>query len=289
LKTGVQEAVQNKESAKQPNEQPQPDPVSATVWKHVPSAQMKHLHENNGFIFPLQSTGEQEESAAQSSAQTDAAEQPTTFIFQPGKESEHAHTEIHMKHTGDSEQVSKPASQLLEVNQRLELAQPSISNKTDMLSAPTGPQSTAPVIALAKEAAAVFQPMIQVKELDDKMEATFSLTPEHLGSVDVKVSLQDGRITAQFYADSAAGKHMLELHVDSLYTALQQQGLHVDAIDISQQSAPGFSSAFSQGGDSAPRQGQQDTRRRHEHARNQKEYADSLYDAEWVSQINMMA
>ncbi|WP_416827645.1 flagellar hook-length control protein FliK [Ectobacillus polymachus] len=147
----------------------------------------------------------------------------------------------------------------------------------------------ATVDKLAQDITSTFLPRIQVTGTPEKMEATLSLTPEHLGTVDVKVVIQDGQVSARLIADSSLGRATLEQHVDSLYAALQQQGLQVDTIHISQHQSS-FSSAFSQGGDSAPKQGQQQPKRRGDSYNDKEDYSDAaLYESEWVSQINTIA
>lgn len=152
----------------------------------------------------------------------------------------------------------------------------------------TAASAQATVDKLSQDITSTFSPRIHVTGTPEKMEATLSLTPEHLGTVDVKIVIQDGQVSARLIADSSLGRATLEQHVDSLYAALQQQGLQVDTIHISQHQSS-FSSAFSQGGDSAPKQGQQQAKRRGENYSDKEEYSDSLYESEWVSQINTIA
>jgi flagellar hook-length control protein FliK len=65
-------------------------------------------------------------------------------------------------------------------------------------------------------------------------EATLKLMPEHLGQVDIKISIQNGQVVAQFLADSIRGKEMLESQLAQLRTALQGQGLQVDKLEVTQ-------------------------------------------------------
>ena len=52
-------------------------------------------------------------------------------------------------------------------------------------------------------------------------EAKLSLFPKILGHVDVKISMQDGQLIAQFAADSLAGKQMLESQLPQLRQAFK--------------------------------------------------------------------
>ncbi|WP_045518445.1 flagellar hook-length control protein FliK [Neobacillus niacini] len=131
---------------------------------------------------------------------------------------------------------------------------------------------------------------INVTGMEDGMEAAFTLAPEHLGKVDVKVTIQDGQLTAEFLTSTPLGKELLESHVQALRSALETQGLQVGKIDITQQTSTSlnFMGAFSQKGDSNGRPGQQDSRKRSEPVRlsTQDEYRDYITETGWVSQIN---
>jgi flagellar hook-length control protein FliK len=134
------------------------------------------------------------------------------------------------------------------------------------------------------------QSSMNVTGLEDGVQATFTLTPEHLGKVDVKVSIQDGQLTAEFLTSTPLGKELLESHVQVLRSALETQGMQVGKIDITQQTSTNFNfmGAFSQKGDSNGRSGQQDSRKRSEPVQLpiQDEYRDYITDTGWVSQIN---
>ncbi|HUC90970.1 MAG TPA: flagellar hook-length control protein FliK [Paenibacillus sp.] len=64
-------------------------------------------------------------------------------------------------------------------------------------------------------------------------EAKLLLMPEHLGQVDVRISLQNGQLTAQFVAENAAAKDMLENQLAQLRSSLQSQGLQVEKLEVS--------------------------------------------------------
>ncbi|MDQ0876439.1 flagellar hook-length control protein FliK [Paenibacillus sp. V4I3] len=65
-------------------------------------------------------------------------------------------------------------------------------------------------------------------------EAKLSLFPKNLGHIDVRISMQDGQLVAQFAADSLAGKQMLESQLPQLRQALQTQGLQVEKLEVTQ-------------------------------------------------------
>ncbi|OBZ16882.1 flagellar hook-length control protein FliK [Bacillus sp. FJAT-26390] len=65
-------------------------------------------------------------------------------------------------------------------------------------------------------------------------EAKIMLFPEHLGQVDVKITMQNGLLTAIFQTDTAMAKDMLDNQMAQLRSALQAQGLMVDKLEVSQ-------------------------------------------------------
>ncbi|MBP1961107.1 flagellar hook-length control protein FliK [Paenibacillus aceris] len=69
---------------------------------------------------------------------------------------------------------------------------------------------------------------------DGFSEAKLSLFPKNLGHVDVRISMHDGQLIAQFAADSLAAKQMLENQLPQLRQALQLQGLQVEKLEVTQ-------------------------------------------------------
>jgi flagellar hook-length control protein FliK len=202
------------------------------------------------------------------------------------------------------EKSSKPLSALLAKNKeshqqdRIEVFQQTSFQPADgkstlhKLDTIGNPVFEVPVRAthLNKDVSFVLQNAIHVQKAKDSLEATFSLQPQHLGKVDVKVSIKDGNVTAEFFASTPSGKNLLEANVQALRTALEHQGFQVDKIDISQQNT-NFSGPFSQKGESQQRQGQQDSKKRNGHGgyKQEEDYRDFSADIGWVSQINTTA
>ncbi|MBB6732853.1 flagellar hook-length control protein FliK [Cohnella zeiphila] len=75
-------------------------------------------------------------------------------------------------------------------------------------------------------------------------EAKLTLHPEQLGQVDVRIVMQDGQMTAQFIAHNGSAKEQLENQMGLLRTALQNQGIDVDRMDVYQQQEWTGSAAF---------------------------------------------
>ncbi|MEH7273620.1 flagellar hook-length control protein FliK [Neobacillus vireti] len=167
------------------------------------------------------------------------------------------------------------------------------TNQPNLSSEKAGSVQTLQANQFDQEITKFLQSSIHVTGLEDGIEAAFTLAPKHLGKVDVKVTIQDGQVTAEFLTSTPLGKDLLETHVQTLRSALETQGLQVGKIDITQQSttASNFLGHFSQKGDSQARQGQQDSRRRHEQPiiQTQEEYRNYVNESGWVSKINTTA
>ncbi|CAH1197848.1 hypothetical protein PAECIP111893_01008 [Paenibacillus plantiphilus] len=68
-------------------------------------------------------------------------------------------------------------------------------------------------------------------------EARITLFPEQLGQVDVRISVQNGQLTAMFVAETAVAKDLLENQLGQLRSALQSQGLQIDKLEVSNSSS----------------------------------------------------
>lgn len=84
----------------------------------------------------------------------------------------------------------------------------------------------------------------KVSTLNGLTEARLSMTPETLGHVDVKIAMQNGQLVAQFAAQTATGKEMIEGQLAQLRAALQQQGIQVERLEVVQQSGQLASGMF---------------------------------------------
>lgn len=76
-----------------------------------------------------------------------------------------------------------------------------------------------------------------IQQLNGVSEAKIILNPEHLGQVDVKISIQDGQLIAQFVTEKHGAKDMLEQQMAQLRSALQAQGLQVEKLEVTQSSS----------------------------------------------------
>jgi flagellar hook-length control protein FliK len=73
-------------------------------------------------------------------------------------------------------------------------------------------------------------------KVDVKGEATeikVSLRPEHLGDVTLKITTQNGIVTAQFVAESQRIKEIIEAGFNNLKDVLQQKGINISQLSVS--------------------------------------------------------
>jgi hypothetical protein len=80
-------------------------------------------------------------------------------------------------------------------------------------------------------------------------ETKFSLYPEHLGPIEVKITTHQGQIFAEIVTNTSAAKDALEGQLQHLKQAIQQHGIIVQKLDIVQQPTVEYNSsnlAFSQ-------------------------------------------
>ncbi|MGG1401134.1 flagellar hook-length control protein FliK [Bacillus salipaludis] len=90
-------------------------------------------------------------------------------------------------------------------------------------------------------------------------EAKFSLYPERLGPIEVKIFSQQGQVSAQIITDTSLAKEALQGQLHHLREALQQQGILVQKLDIVHQTQQALETdqvnlSFSQGGSSSSRE-----------------------------------
>jgi flagellar hook-length control protein FliK len=81
-----------------------------------------------------------------------------------------------------------------------------------------------------------------------KAETVLKLMPEHLGQVEVKLTMTNGQLTAAITTESAMAKEALESNLATLRSSLQSQGVTVERLVVSQQQPSGFQSGMFQEG-----------------------------------------
>lgn|GEM_PF-1138433 len=75
----------------------------------------------------------------------------------------------------------------------------------------------------------------EVKTVGGMSEAKLTLTPEHLGQVDIRISVVNGQLNAMFVTESSVAKDILDNQLAQLRANLQSQGLNVDKLEVAQQ------------------------------------------------------
>ena len=81
--------------------------------------------------------------------------------------------------------------------------------------------------------------------------ATLRLTPEHLGPVEVRLSLSDSQVTVNFSAASAETRAALEQSLPRLREMLAGAGLSLGEAQVQQQTRQGSQNGFNSGGAAA--------------------------------------
>ncbi|MUT66356.1 flagellar hook-length control protein FliK [Paenibacillus sp. NEAU-GSW1] len=79
-----------------------------------------------------------------------------------------------------------------------------------------------------------FVQKLDFKVLNGATEATIQLFPEQLGQVDIRITVQNGQLTAVFHTDTVSAKDVLDNQMAQLRAALQAQGLSVDKLEVTQ-------------------------------------------------------
>ncbi|TVX97663.1 flagellar hook-length control protein FliK [Cohnella terricola] len=92
-----------------------------------------------------------------------------------------------------------------------------------------------PVQQFAEQMGKFLVKQFQLTQGNGTTEAKLSLTPEHLGQVDIRIVMHNGQLTAQFIAGNPAAREMLENQMAQLRAALNGQGLQVERLEVVQQ------------------------------------------------------
>lgn len=91
-------------------------------------------------------------------------------------------------------------------------------------------------------------------------EARISLNPEHLGQVDIKLTMQNGQLIAQFMTRSTDAKELIDQQMAQLRSALIAQGLQIEKIEVTQSSQSSNANLYQDG--RQPGSGQQQSQHR---------------------------
>lgn len=132
----------------------------------------------------------------------------------------------------------------------------------------------------AKEMSQFIVKQFDVVRLQGMSEATIRLVPEHLGQVNITISMQNGHLTAMITSDNAYAKEMLELQLPMLRQALQTQGLQVERLEVAYQSNAHAQHGHGQPFGSSDQQGASYYSPPNDDASEKYEYFDDYYEEE---------
>lgn len=102
---------------------------------------------------------------------------------------------------------------------------------------PAKPIEAVPVHRMAQEVEKLVVERLEILQKQGFTEAKISLTPDHLGKVDIRITMQAGQLIAHFVTEHAAAKDMLEQQMTQLRGSLQGQGLTVERLEVTQSSS----------------------------------------------------
>ncbi|GFR37727.1 hypothetical protein PRECH8_10230 [Insulibacter thermoxylanivorax] len=138
-----------------------------------------------------------------------------------------------------------------------------------------------PVHRFAEELSQFAVRSFQINQLlSGRTEARITLVPEHLGHVEIQLTMQNGQLTAQLITETAHGREMLEQQIAALRTALQTQGIQVERLEVTQQqtlSASTFLKDQSQQQSRSYEQQQRSNAKTHD-----EELIEVGYDLSWI-------
>lgn len=94
--------------------------------------------------------------------------------------------------------------------------------------------ASVPVEQFAKEMTSFVVNKLDIVKQNGMTEAKISLYPEHLGQVDIKITMLNGQLVATFMTERSGAKELLEQQMSQLRIALQSQGLQVEKLEVTQ-------------------------------------------------------
>ncbi|MEO3945101.1 flagellar hook-length control protein FliK [Gorillibacterium sp. CAU 1737] len=115
--------------------------------------------------------------------------------------------------------------------------------------------------------------------LGNLTEARLLLRPEHLGAVDVRITLHNGQLVAHFAAQQSLAKDVLENQMTQLRVTLQNQGYQVERLEVTH--SPSLQSGMFQGD-----QGRQAFRQTKENSQGNRSHVVDLTEEEFEAQLD---
>jgi flagellar hook-length control protein FliK len=134
----------------------------------------------------------------------------------------------------------------------------------------------------AKEMTEFIVQKLDIVKQNGMSEATIMLRPEHLGHLEVKLSISNGQLVAQFMTEHGGAKDLLEQQMSHLRASLHNQGIQVNKVEVTHNESLS-SHLYQQGQGSGANQQQQ--QERGSRARGKEENEDALKAAEMAEEL----
>jgi flagellar hook-length control protein FliK len=144
------------------------------------------------------------------------------------------------EHTDDKQELTTKLSDTAKVDdktsvnyQEYTLGQEKLENVVnDLKEAPIDQKASVDVESIVKQ----IQNQIKVSVNVDTTKMEFQLNPEHLGKLTIQIASKDGIVSAQITAQNLAVKEVLESQIVQLRDNMNNQGLKVDAVEVTVES-----------------------------------------------------
>lgn len=90
---------------------------------------------------------------------------------------------------------------------------------------------------LAEDLSGLLRGSMRLSGTGENAQIKVSIFPEHLGHLDIRLTTVDGKVAAQIFTSSLIAKEAIEMQLNQLRNTMLQQGVNLDRIEITQQSA----------------------------------------------------
>ncbi|MGW8956173.1 flagellar hook-length control protein FliK [Paenibacillus sp. NPDC055715] len=179
-----------------------------------------------------------------------------------------------------TEQADPPAATDSQTSVITTAGQLSVQTQGTTPSAPAQP--IVHVRQFAKEMTEFVVQKLDIVKHSGLTEATIMLRPDHLGQLEVKLTMQNGHLVAQFMTEHSGAKDLLEQQMSQLRASLQSQGIQVDKVEVTQNES--LSSHMYQDGRGSGANQQQQSEQRSK-TRSREETEDALKVAEMAEEL----
>lgn len=101
-------------------------------------------------------------------------------------------------------------------------------------------ETSAPIVRmtnLVEDLSGLLRGSMRLSGTGENAQIKVSIFPEHLGHLDIRLTTVDGKVAAQIFTSSLMAKEAIEMQLNQLRNTMLQQGVNLDRIEITQQSA----------------------------------------------------